>query len=156
MNWPIPRRVLKASARDALDAYPLRPQTWDRVIERYRPVPSAAPIVRLATAIKDSPYADLLYPLTSMFDIRVYQFTDEARYCRECLVIRYDFHTTEFEMLFYENSEVSPFWKKRCPAEESFSAFIHFLALKKWFAVEEIPRGSWTCGDAIPPSSRPD
>ncbi len=135
---------MSVDARDALDGSPVRAQSWESVVERYREIPFAAPIVRLAAAIRDCPYASLLFPVTSMFDIRVYQMPD-TRFARECLILRFDSGRQEFVMEFLEHHEISPRWKKRLSADESFSGFIHFLALKKWFPVREIPRGSWKC-----------
>jgi hypothetical protein len=130
--------------RDFLDGSVVKAQSWDAVVSRYHDVPAAAPLVRLASAIRDCPYAAMLHPVTSMFDIRIYQMAD-TRFARECLIIRFDFEHQEFEMEYLEHHEVSPRWKKRMPIEESFSGFIHFLALKKWFAVQEISRGAWSC-----------
>jgi hypothetical protein len=134
----------KTDLRDYLDGGPVKAQSWDSVVARYRDIPAAAPLVRLASAIRDCPYADLLHPVTSMFDIRVYQQAD-TRFARECLIIRFEFDREEFEMEYLEHHEVTPRWRKRCSVEESFSGFIHFLALKNWFPVREIPRGAWSC-----------
>ncbi|HTB81843.1 MAG TPA: hypothetical protein VK717_13240 [Opitutaceae bacterium] len=134
----------KTDLRDFLDGSTVRAQSWGSVVERYRDIPAAAPLVRLAVAIRDCRYASLLFPVTSMFDIRIYQVPD-TRFSRECLIVRFDFEKKEFEMEYLEHHEITPHWKKRCSIEESFSAFIHFLALKNWFPVHEIPRGVWTC-----------
>jgi hypothetical protein len=135
---------MKTDARDFLDGSPVRAQSWESVVARYREIPFAAPHARLAAAIRDCPYASLLFPVTSMFDIRIYQKPD-TRFARECLIIRFDSKKKEFEMEYLEHHEITPRWKKRSAVEESFSGFIHFLALKNWFPVQEIPRGAWKC-----------
>lgn len=81
-----------------------------------------------------------------MFDIRIYQVPD-TRFARECLIVRFDFGKKEFEMEYLEHPEVSPRWKKSSAVDESFSGFIHFLALRNWFPVREISRGAWQCED---------
>ena len=135
---------MRTDARDFLDGSPVRAQSWESVVARYRDIPVAAPLVRLASAIRDCPYASQLFPVPSMFDIRIYQVPD-TRFARECLIIRFDFEKKEFEMEYLEHDEVTPRWKKRSAIEESFSGFIHFLALKNWFPVHHVSRGAWTC-----------
>jgi hypothetical protein len=135
---------MTTDARDFLDGSPERAQSWESVVARYRDIPAASPLVRLAEAIRDCPYASLLFPVTSMFDIRIYQAPD-TRFARECLIIRFDFEKKEFEMQYLEHHEVTPRWKKCSTIEESFSGFVHILALKNWFPVQEIPRGAWKC-----------
>ena len=129
---------------DALDGTPVKPQSWSSVVERYAGTPAAAPLVRLAKAIALSPYSDRLFPVTSMFDIRVYAEAAPL-WNRECLLIQFDFDRSTFHFEFYEHSFVEPRWNKKAPPEEAFSAFIHFLALKRWFPAVEIPRGCWIC-----------
>jgi len=136
--------MAEIDAIDALDGAPVKAQSWEAVISRYQGMPAAAPIVHLAAAIRNCPYAEMLYPVTSMFDIRIYRSL-QSRYSQECLVIRFDFTKQEFALEFIEHQHVSPRWKKLCSIEDSFSAFIHFLALKGWFPVQEIPRGTWEC-----------
>jgi hypothetical protein len=135
---------MKNDARDLLDGSRVDAQSWESVVERYRDIPVAAPLVCLAAAIRDCPYASMLFPVTSMFDIRIYQVPN-TRFARECLIIRFDFGKKEFEMVYIEHHEVTPRWRKISPVDESFSAFIHFLALKNWFPVRAISRGAWKC-----------
>lgn len=129
---------------DALDGSTVKTQSWSSVVERYSSTPAAQSIVRLAKAIAESPYADQLYPVTSMYDIRIYA-ASKAIWNQECLLIRFDFDQETFRFEFIEHTYVKPNWTKVAPVEEAFSAFVHFLALKRWFPVTEIERGSWSC-----------
>jgi hypothetical protein len=128
---------------DALDGPPVKASSWDSVVSHFDGQPWAEPIGRFAKAIRDCPYAGMLHPVTSMWDIRIYP-TANGRFYRDCLVVRFDSAKQEFELEHFEHAHVNPRWVKRCSAEESFSAFIHLLSLKSWSA-HEISRGAWTC-----------
>ncbi len=63
--------------------------------------------------------------------------------------LRIDFDSKEnkFNFEFIEDIRLEdPFmkkrWMKECPINEGYSAFLHFLKIKKWFPVIEIDRGS--------------
>ncbi|MEP7218180.1 MAG: hypothetical protein ABI876_04650 [Bacteroidota bacterium] len=128
----------------------IKPQSWNAVVERYAPIDHALPIARLAGAIAASPYADLLFPVTSMFEIRVYA-DPESPWDREYLNISFSQTKGMFYFEYVEHVSTKTRWTKECTIEESFSGFIHFLALKRWFPVREIPRGSWSCDCDIEP-----
>ncbi len=140
---------------DALDGSVVKAQSWSAVVERYSSIPVAQPLARLARAIAESPHADMLFPLTSMFDIRIYS-TPRAVWNRECLLIQFDPTRSEFRFEFIEHTYTKPSWVKHAPLEEAFSAFIHCLALKRWFPVAEIERGTWSCALQRAPNQSPD
>jgi hypothetical protein len=122
--------------------------SWDSVVNWYSDIPTATSIHKLAKAIKESPYSIYLYPVSSMFDIKIYQDPEyDSSGTNECIIIRYDFKSMEFEFENCENAFSKNNWKKKCSVEESFSGFIHVLALKKWFPVTEIERGKWSCDE---------
>lgn len=117
--------------------------SWSAVIEFYREIQGAGPIARLAEAIAASPYADRLFPRTSMLDLVIYN-DPSFTWWHDCLVVRFDPGNATFMFEYIEHPLIKKRWRKECSADEAFSAFIHFLRLKRWFPVAGIPEGSWT------------
>jgi hypothetical protein len=134
----------QADMRKLYRRFPIKPKSWDEVAEWLAARDFAQPMARLAGAIAASPYAHLLFPLTSMFNLRVYG-DPEGPWDEEYLEISFSEKKAMFYFEYLERHSVQPRWTKECPMEEAFSGFIHFLALKRWFPVREIPRGSWSC-----------
>ncbi|MEO6046517.1 MAG: hypothetical protein ABIQ57_03490 [Candidatus Kapaibacterium sp.] len=103
-----------------------RTESWSAVIERYANIEGTEPIVRLGRAIAASPRLD--------FDFLRIHFN-------------FDDGTFAFDYMEHYSIGEKERWRKTVSADESFSGFIHFLVLKRWFPAKEIPRGSWTCDE---------
>jgi hypothetical protein len=115
---------------------------WEDVLIRFeKGPPDFKPMADLVRRISLSPYRDNVFPAKSMFSLLVFQ-TEEWDWMCEMLRIEYSIKDGKFYFEFFEHPNIKTSWKKNCPTEEGYSAFIHFLKLKNWFPVAEVERGA--------------
>ena len=116
--------------------------SWTNVLRGFdETAPDFEPMANLITRICQSPYRDHLFPVKSMFSLLLFQ-TENWEFQREMLKVDYSIKDRKLRFEFFEHPNLATRWKKDCPVEEGYSALIHFLRLKNWFPVAEVPRGS--------------
>lgn len=98
-------------------------------------------MVHLTERISSSAYRDLVFPVASVNRLLIFQ-TEDWDFYHEMLLIEYDSSRQMFRFEFFERPNIKAHWKKECSVAEGYSAFIHFLKLKNWFPVIELPKGT--------------
>lgn len=92
----------------------------------------------LTKQLAKSPYAEDLFPITSMNTIIISQ-TPEFEMDREVLAIDYNFEKEYFTLEFRQQQFNQPYdpnkrnWKRYCPPEMVYSVIVKFFRLQKWF-----------------------
>jgi len=116
--------------------------SWDDVLNGFEQAPQMfKPMADLIKRICSSPYRDNLFPVKSMFTLRIFQ-TEDWQFGFEELRINYLVKERIFHLEYYEHPNRKNTWRKECSVEEGYSAFIHFLKLKNWFPVAEVERSA--------------
>jgi hypothetical protein len=115
---------------------------WDYIMRHFEEAPPTfKPMAALVRRICSSPYRDNLFPVQSHYSLSIFQ-TEEWKNLHEALQINYSVEDGRFHFEYAEHPNRKTKWKKECPVEEGYSAFIHFLKLKNWFPVTEAERGA--------------
>ena len=121
----------------------VKSQSWESVLDRYRKTSAARsgkwilPMVNLVEQIYKSDFADKLFPVTSMFQLRISNIPNFT-FDQEVLMIDWDHKTGLFDFEYQETpSKLYKRWKKSCGAEDAFSVLVRFLVMKKWFPLSE-------------------
>jgi hypothetical protein len=121
----------------------VKSRPWPDISEFYEDIASkkagqwVLPMLRLVEKIQASDFANQLYGAQSMTDLLLSNVPDWEM-GRDVLRIRLNHETGLLEFEYQETpSPVYKRWRKSVPPDQSFSALVRFLAMKKWFSLSE-------------------